>query len=368
MKAKAAVLFEAGKRLELCDVDVEAPHAGEVLIRMAAGGVCHSDLHVMTGHLGAQLPAVLGHEGSGVVAEVGPGVTSVKPGDHVIPLWRLSCGECEFCSDGRPALCAAGTQIRMSGRFIDGTTRFKLQGKEIKHFAGASTFSEYSVVPEKAVLKIPSDFPLDKAALLGCAVITGFGAVVNAARVKPGSSVVVIGTGGVGLNAVQGAAIAGAEKVIAVDLVDRKLDFARTFGATHTVNASSGKVVDEVRALTGGRGVDYAIEVIGSSATIRQAFDCLAKRGVAVVVGVTPFTSEVSVPIMPLVYEERVLTGSVYGSARPKTDIPRLIELYRAGKLKLDELLTRTYPFKEINEAYSALERGEVARSVVTFA
>ncbi len=367
MKAKAAVLFEVGKRLELCDVDVAAPQAGEVLIRMAAGGVCHSDLHAMTGHLVASLPAILGHEGAGVVADVGPGVTSLQPGDHVIPLWRLSCGVCEFCSDGRPALCNAGSQVRMTGRFLDGTTRFSLSGREIKHFAGVSTFSEYSVVPEKAVLKIPDDLPLDKAALLGCAVITGYGAVVNCARVKPGASVVVFGAGGVGLNAVQGAAIAGAEKIIAVDLVPKKLEYAREFGATHVVNASDGDPVAAVRALTSGRGVDYAFEVIGLPKTMRQAYDCLAKRGVCVVVGVAPMTMEVSVPVMSLVYEERVLTGSVYGSSRPTIDIPKLIALYRAGKLKLDELLTRTYPFTEINEAYAALERGEVARSVVTF-
>ncbi len=367
MKARAAVLFEVGKGLELRDVDVQAPKAGEVLLRMAAGGVCHSDLHVMTGHLGAPLPAILGHEGSGVVADVGPGVTSVKAGDHVLPLWRLSCGECEHCTDSRPALCAAGTQVRMTGRLLDGTTRFSLDGQEVRHFAGVSSFSEYSVVPERAVLKIPPDLPLDRAALVGCAVITGVGAVVNCARVRPGSSVAVFGTGGVGLNVVQGAALAGAERIIAVDLLDRKLEFARRFGATHAVNASAGDPVAQVRELTGGRGVDYAFEVIGLPKTMRQAFDVLAKRGLAVVVGVSPFTAEVSVPVMSLVYEERVITGSVYGSSRPRLDIPKLIDLYRAGRLKLDELLTRTYPFAEINEAYAALERGEVARSVVTF-
>jgi S-(hydroxymethyl)glutathione dehydrogenase / alcohol dehydrogenase len=367
MKARAAVLFEVGKRLEIREVDVERPRAGEVLIKMAAGGVCHSDLHVMTGHLVAALPAILGHEGSGVVADVGPGVTSVKPGDHVIPLWRLSCGQCEHCSDGRPALCAAGTQIRMTGRLLDGTTRFRLDGGEIKHFAGVSSFAEYSVVPEAAVLKIPDELPLDRAALLGCAVITGVGAAINCARVRPGASVVVFGTGGVGLNVVQGARLAGAEKIVAVDLLDRKLEFARRFGATHTVNGSSGDPVAQVRALTGGRGVDYAFEVVGTPKTMRQAWDCLAKRGMAVVVGVTPMTTEVAVPVMSLVYEERVLTGSVYGSSRPRLDIPKLIDLYRSGRLLLDELLTRTYPFAEINEAYAALERGEVARSVVTF-
>lgn len=367
MKSTAAVLFEAGQKFELHDVDVAAPKAGEVLVRMAAGGVCHSDLHVMTGHLTAPLPAILGHEGAGVVAEVGAGVTTVRPGDHVIPLWRVSCGECEHCTGGRPALCAAGLEVRRTGRLLDGTSRFTLDGKEIKHFNGVSTFSAYSVIPERSVLKIPEDLPLDRAALLGCAVITGVGAVFNCAKVRPGSSVLVIGTGGVGLNVVQGAALAGAERIIAVDLLDRKLEFARQFGATHTVNASSGDPVAAVRDLTGGRGVDYAFEVIGLPKTMRQAYDCLAKRGMAVVVGVSPFTAEVSVPVMSLVFEERVLTGSIYGSARPRHDIPMLIDLYRAKKLKLDELLTRSYPFKEINEAYAALERGEVARSVVTF-
>jgi Zn-dependent alcohol dehydrogenase len=255
----------------------------------------------------------------------------------------------------------------MTGRLSDGTTRFKLNGTEIKHFAGVSTFSEYSVIPEKAVLKVADDLPLDRAALFGCGVITGVGAVVNAARVRPGSSVAVFGAGGVGLNVVQGAALAGAEKIIAVDLLDNKLAFARQFGATHTVNASAGNPVAEVRSLTGGRGVDYAFEVIGLPATMRQAFDCLAKRGMAVVIGVAPMTTEVSVPVMSLVFEEKVLTGSLYGSAAPRIDIPKLIDLYRAGKLRIDELLTRTYPFEQINEAYAALERGEVARSVVTF-
>jgi S-(hydroxymethyl)glutathione dehydrogenase/alcohol dehydrogenase len=367
MKARAAILFEVGKKLEIREVELQPPQAGEVLIQMAAAGICHSDKHVMTGHLAAPLPAILGHEGAGVVAEIGSGVDSLKPGDHVIPLWRLSCGVCEFCSDGRPALCGAGVQIRMTGRLLDGTTRFKLDGKEIKHFAGVSSFSEYSVIPEKALLKIPKDFPLDKASLLGCGVITGVGAVFNRARVKPGSIVAVFGTGGVGVNVVQGAAIAGAEKIIAVDIRDNKLDYAKQFGATHLFNASKVKAVEEIRTLTGGRGVDYAFEVIGNPVTIRQAYDSLSKRGMAVAVGVTPMTTEVSVPIMTLVFEERVLTGSVYGSSRPWIDIPMLMNLYTAGKLKLDELLTRKYPFAEINDAYDALERGEGLRSIVTF-
>jgi S-(hydroxymethyl)glutathione dehydrogenase / alcohol dehydrogenase len=367
MKSKAAVLFEPKRKLELVEVDVEAPKAGEALVKMAAGGICHSDLHAMTGHLGSQLPAILGHEGSGVVAEIGPGVTSLKPGDHVIPLWRLACGTCEYCSDNRPALCAEGLQIRATGRLLDGTSRYKYNGKEIKHFYGVSSFSEYAVVPERALLKIDKDFPLDKAALLGCGVITGVGAVFNCAKVKPGSTVAVIGCGGVGNNVVQGAAIAGAEKIIAVDQLPNKLEYAKKFGATHTVNAKETNPVEAIKALTGGKGVDYAFEVIGYPATARQAYDSLKKRGMAVLIGVAPMTMEVSVPIMSLVIEEKILTGSVYGSGRPRIDIPMFIDLYKAGKLKLDELLTRRYPFSQINEAYEALERGEGLRSVVTF-
>jgi S-(hydroxymethyl)glutathione dehydrogenase / alcohol dehydrogenase len=367
MKARAAVLHGVGEKLDVREVEVDEPKTGEVLVHMAAGGVCHSDLHVMTGHLMASLPAVLGHEGAGVIAAVGPGVTVVKPGDHVLPLWRLSCGDCEYCANGRPALCAAGMQIRMTGRLADGTSRFSLDGREVKHFAGVSTFAEYSVIPERAVLKIPADIPLDRAALLGCGVITGVGAVINCARVKPGSSVAVFGAGGVGLNVVQGAALAGASTIIAVDLLDNKLALARQFGATQTVLASRGAPAEQVRALTGGRGVDYAFEVVGLPTTVRQAYDSLAKRGMAVVVGVSPTTAEVPVPLLSMVFEERVLTGSMYGSAVPRIDIPKLIELYRGGRLRLDELLTRTYPIEQINVAYEALERGEVARSVVTF-
>ena len=367
MKARAAVLFEPKQKLFIEEVEVPNPREDEVLVHMAAGGVCHSDLHVMKGDVIAPLPAVLGHEGSGVVAEVGPRVKDVQPGDHVIPLWRLSCGECEYCTGGRPALCAAGSEIRRTGKLPLGGTGFSLRGQEIKRFAGVSTFAEYSVIPEKALLKVPKEFPLDKAALLGCAVITGYGAVVSAAKVRPGSLVAVFGAGGVGLNVIQTAALAGAAMVITVDVRDNKLEFARQFGATHLVNASRGEAVEQVRAITGGRGVDYAFEVVGLPATMRQAFDVLAKRGVAVVVGIGPTKAEITIPVTPLNFEERILKGTLYGSARPRIDILKLIELYHAGKLKLDELLTRTYPIEQINEAYAALERGEVARSVVRF-
>jgi Zn-dependent alcohol dehydrogenase len=264
-------------------------------------------------------------------------------------------------------LCSAGAEIRKTGTLPGGGTGFTLNGKPIKRFGGVSTFSEYSVIPEKALLRIPRDFPLDRAALLGCAVITGYGAVVNAAEVRPGSLVAVFGAGGVGLNVIQGAALAGAGMIVAVDLRQNKLEYARRFGATHLVDASRGNAVEQVRAITGNRGVDYAFEVVGLPVTMRQAFDVLAKRGVAVVVGIGPTTGEVSIPVIPLAWEDRVLMGTLYGSSRPRIDILKLIELYRAGKLKLDELLTRSYPIEQINEAYAALERGEVARSVVTF-
>jgi S-(hydroxymethyl)glutathione dehydrogenase/alcohol dehydrogenase len=254
----------------------------------------------------------------------------------------------------------------MTGRFLDGKTRFKLDGQDIKHFAGVSTFSEFSIMPAAQALKIPDDFPLDIACLLGCGVITGVGAVFNCARVKPGSHVAVFGAGGIGLNIIQGAAIAGAEKIIAVDILDNKLEFAQQFGATHLVNASTQDAVEQIRELTGG-GADYAFEAVGSPEILRQTYDSVDKRGMAIAVGVTPMTTEVTVPIMALVFEEKILTGSLYGSARPWIDIPKLISLYNAGKLKLDELLTRRYAFEQINEAFEALERGEVARSIVTF-
>jgi NDMA-dependent alcohol dehydrogenase len=368
MKASAAVLFSAPGRLEVVDIDVAPPRAGEVLVAMAAGGVCHSDLHVMRGELIAPTPAVLGHEGSGVVAEVGEDVTSVDVGDHVVPLWRLSCGVCEYCSRGRPALCLAGTRVRNTGLMLDGTSRFSLDGKPIKSYAGVSTFSQYTVIPEKSLLKIDKDLPLPIAALLGCAVVTGFGAVTNAAKVTPGSTVAVFGgAGGVGLNVVQSAALAGAVKVIAVDRHESKLKKAVSFGATHTVDGSKLNAPETIRELTGGRGVDFAFDVVGAPAVTRAAYDSLTRMGTLVVIGLAPEGQDAGIPMKSVVYEERTIIGSLYGSGSPREEIPRLASLYRAGKLKLDELLTRTYPLAQINEAYDALERGEVLRSVVTY-
>lgn len=368
MKSPAAVLFSAPGKLDVIDIDVAPPHEGEVLVEMAAGGVCHSDLHVMRGELIAPTPAVLGHEGAGIVADVGAGVKSVKQGDHVIPLWRLSCGDCEYCTRGRPALCLAGTRVRNTGLMLDGTSRFSFDGKPIKTYAGVSTFSRYTVVPEKALLKIDNDLPLTIAALLGCAVVTGFGAVANAAKVMPGNTVAVFGgAGGVGLNVVQSAALAGAASVIAVDRHASKLAAALHFGATHTVDVSRLDAPQTIRELTNGRGVDFAFDVVGAPVATRQAYDSLTRMGTLIAIGLSPESLDASIPMKSLVYEERKIIGSLYGSGSAREEIPRLASLYRAGKLKLDELLTRTYPLSQINQAYDALERGEVLRSVVTY-
>ncbi|MBI2938854.1 MAG: Zn-dependent alcohol dehydrogenase, partial [Chloroflexi bacterium] len=328
---------------------------------------CHSDLHVMRGDVPAPLPAILGHEGAGVVEAVGDGVTSVKPGDHVVFLWRASCGHCYFCSRGRPALCDMGAGIRWSGRLADGTSRYRRDAEEIRHFAGVSSFAEYSVLPEAGVIPIRRDVPLDKAATVGCAVMTGVGAAINAAKVEPGASVVVIGCGGVGLNVIQGAALAGAERIIAVDVLPNKLEYARVFGATHTLNARDGGVVEAVRELTEGRGADYAFEVIGRPETIRQVYEVIRRGGTAVVVGIAPTTAEVSLNASSIMLQEKTLRGTLYGSCVPHTDVPRLLGLYVAGKLKLDELISREYPIEQINDAFAALERGEVARSIIRF-
>ena len=346
------------------EVELASPRVGEVRVRVAAAGVCHSDYHVMSGDLAAQLPAVLGHEGAGVVEEVGPGVTSVSPGDHVVLLWRTSCGRCEYCSIGRPALCVVGMAVRNSGLLADGTSRLRRGDTEIRHFAGVSCFAEQTVCSERAVLKIPSDLPLAVAALAGCAVMTGVGAVVNTARVEPGSTVLVIGAGGVGLCAVMGAVLSGASRVIAADINPAKLEMATSFGATDVVDSSREDTVDAVRELTDG-GTDYAFEVIGRTDTLEQAVRAVRVGGTAVAVGIAPTGTSAAVNVQQLVMQEKTLRGSIYGSTRPYADFPRLFELYRRGRLPLDRLVTREWPLERINEAYDALLAGEVARSVV---
>ncbi len=362
---KAAVLRQTGAPLQIEQLVLDPPRAGEVRVRIEAAGVCHSDYHYMKGDLAHPLPVVLGHEGAGIVEEVGAGVTSVAPGDHVVLLWRTSCGRCEFCNRGKPALCSLGAGIRASGMLMDGTSRLHASsGEEMHHFLGVSCFAEEAVCPEAAVLKIPHDVPLPIAALAGCSVMTGVGAVINTARVEPGSSVLVIGAGGVGLSVVMGAVLAGAGQIIAADLAEPKLELARSFGATHVVNAASEDVVKTVRGLT-GEGVDYSFEVIGNVETMAQAVRALRRAGVATLVGIAQVGATFSVNALDLVLQEKSIRGSIYGSTRPAADFPRLFELYKSGRLPLDRLLTRRYPLEEINEAYQAMLGGEVARSVV---
>ncbi|HEX5418182.1 MAG TPA: Zn-dependent alcohol dehydrogenase [Chloroflexota bacterium] len=363
---KAAVLYAANTPLQVEELSVEDPKRGEVMVRVAAGGVCHSDLHVMNGDLGAPLPVVLGHEGAGIVEKVGEGVGDFAPGDHVLLLWRASCGHCPHCLRGRPALCEMGTGIRWSGRLTDGTSRFRRGNDEIRHFNGVSSFGELTVLPREGLVKIDPTIPLEKAAIVGCAVMTGVGAVVNTARVAPGESIAVIGCGGVGLNVVQGAALAGAEKIVAVDVLDNKLEYARQFGATHVVNAQEGDPIEAVKEITRG-GADYVFEVIGNPKTMSQGYQMTRRGGTLIIVGVARTGSEVSFPAPSLMLDEKTVRGSLYGSCRPEFDVPRFLNLYRAGKLKLDELISREYPLAQINEAFAALAHGEVARSIIRF-
>ena len=343
------------------------PQKGEVCVEMKAAGVCHTDYSVMKGQLNAPLPAILGHEGAGVVVEVGDGVSDIQLGDHVIPLWRLSCGECEYCLRRRPALCAVGSKIRSSGRMSDGRSRFSFGGKEIFHFAGVSAFSNFSVIPEGAVLKISKDLPFDLAALIGCSVITGVGSAMNAAEMRPGCSVAVFGAGGIGVNVIQGAILEGAKEIIAIDQYDSRLEQAKTFGATKLINSKKEDPVAAIRQFTNERGVDFAFEAVGLPITIQQAYESLSKAGKAIVIGIPSNTAKISISAVPLVFEERTITGSLYGSASPRLDIPKMINLYKDGKLNLEKLLTNQYPLEEINEAYDAMISGESLRSVITF-
>jgi S-(hydroxymethyl)glutathione dehydrogenase/alcohol dehydrogenase len=362
---KAAVLFEAGSPLVIEELEIDEPKAGEVLVRIGATGVCHSDWHFINGEWQCPKPVVLGHEASGVVAAVGPGVTAVQPGDHAILSFRPNCGRCFFCTSGRPVLCN-GWPPAWEGMH-DGTKRLHLRGQDVVTMGRVGSFAEYAVVPAEQVVPIRKDVPLEIAAVVGCAVATGVGAVINAAKVEPGSSVVVIGCGGVGLNVILGARLVSAGRIIAVDLLDNKLEYARSFGATHTINASQEDAVKAVRALTGGLGADYAFEAIGRAATIEQAFDCVRPGGVAVVVGMMPHGAKASFNGYLMAFQEKTIKGTLYGSIRPTIDLPRLLELYMAGKLPLDRLITRRYRLEEINEGFDRLARGEVARGVVTF-
>ena len=360
---KAAVLYEYGQPLVVEEVELDPPQAGEVTVRMAASGVCHSDLHTIRGTHPWALPVILGHEGAGVVEEVGPGVTHVEPGDHVMLSWLPYCGSCRFCAIGRPNLCE-GMDWSNEGLMADRSTRFHRDGTRIHHY-NTSSFAERSVVPAQTAIRVDPSLPLTEVALMGCAVMTGVGAILNSARVRPGESVAVVGCGGVGLNAIQGARIAGAGAILALDVVPSKLELARELGATHTLDASTPDVVSVARELLGG-GADHAVEAIGRKATIELAVALTGRGGQTVLIGLAPPDDHVALDTLPLVFEERSIRTSWYGSCRPLVDFPLLVDRYRDGNLRLDTLL-EPCRLEDVNDAFAALDAGVAARRVIVF-
>jgi S-(hydroxymethyl)glutathione dehydrogenase / alcohol dehydrogenase len=358
---KAAVLYEVEKPLVVDDVELEGPKKGEVLVKVAAAGICHSDLSFIEGRWRIRTPLVMGHEGAGVVDEVGEGVTQVQPGDHVIFSWVASCGVCRNCSRGKPYLCTNTPLSTMK----DGTTRFKKGDQALFHQTGVSSFAEYTVADETSMVKIREDMPLDRAALISCGVLTGVSAVVNTAKVDLGSSVAVFGCGGVGLNVIQGAKLVGATKIIAIDKLDNKLAMAKDFGATHVINATTEDPVARIKEIT-GNGADYAFEVIGVPEVVAQAFDATDAAGTTVMVGMPPLRAPLTINTLGL-FLGKTLKGAYFGSAHFRTEMPALVDLYMEGRLKLDELISRTYPLDRINDAFDAMKKGEVARSIIKF-
>ncbi len=366
---RAAVLNGLNQPLEIVDLDLADPGPGEVKVRMGASGVCHSDLSVQNGTMFSPIPCVLGHEGAGVIEAVGEGVTRVAPGDHVVVSWVPQCGTCFYCTRGQGYLCETSGLAMATGALLDGSTRWSRDGAAVHQMAGAGTFAEAAILTEIAVVKIDKDIPLASAALVGCGVLTGAGAALNTAQIKRGDTVAVLGCGGVGLNAIQGAKLAGAERVIAIDMFDAKLELARQFGATDTVKPVDGNAVAQVQELTGGRGADVAFEVIGMPATIDQTINMTRRGGQAILVGVPRMDVSISIPaFLGLVYQDKIVHGCWYGSSNVNEDVPRLIGLYADGQLKLDELISRRIDLGEVNDAFDAMGTGEVARSVIEFA
>jgi S-(hydroxymethyl)glutathione dehydrogenase / alcohol dehydrogenase len=362
---RASVLFEPRTPLKVEEVELEAPREGEVLVRMAASGVCHSCLHAADGSWkGVPMPIVLGDEGAGVVETVGPGVRTLAPGDHVILSWAPTCGRCHYCVIGRPNLC----ERRMPGRGVlpDGTTRMSLGGTPVYHYGHVATYASRTVVHESSAIAIDPAMPLDRAALIGCSVMTGIGAVINTAAVPPGASIAVFGAGGIGLNVVQGGAMVAAHPIIAVDVKPSKLAQAEALGATHAIDASKDDPVTEIRRIT-RRGADFTFVAVGDAAAVGQAADALAPGGTCVVIGVPATGHTVPLDVRPLVTGERVIRGSSYGSARTREDLPRMVSLYQAGKLKIDELITKRYGLEDANEAFRALAAGELGRGLIVF-
>jgi S-(hydroxymethyl)glutathione dehydrogenase/alcohol dehydrogenase len=363
---KAAVLYEVGK-LVVEELDLDPPREGEVLVKLTASGVCRSDHARVTGKRPLPLPIVLGHEGAGVVEEVGKGVKALKAGDNVVLSWIAPCGACRYCLMGRPNLCTTAIANGAKGVMPDGTRRLRRGDSYIHHMYALSTFAERAVVPEQAAVKIRSDLDMHVAALIGCAVATGIGAVINTARVAPGNTVAIFGAGGVGLNVIQGAALVNAGRIIAVDIAPEKLDFARKLGATDTINSTKADPIQAVKEMTAGEGVDYAFDAVGSPGTLLQAFESTRKAGMTIMIGMPPVGTQVSVPGLALPFGEKVLTGSFYGSCVPKLDFPRIADLYATGKIRLDELVTRRFSIDQVADAFVELESGRSARCLIVY-
>jgi NDMA-dependent alcohol dehydrogenase len=365
---KAAVLPALDAPLEIREVEVDPPHAGEVKVRMGASGVCHSDLSIQNGTLMSPTPIVLGHEGAGIIEEVGEGVTGLAPGDHIVISWVPQCGTCFFCVRDQGELCETSSLALATGGLLDGTTRFTSGGTPLYQMAASGTFSEETIIPAIGAVKIPKDLDLRVAALIGCGVLTGVGAALNTARIRKGDTVAVIGCGGVGLNVIQGARIAGAEHIVGIDMLENKLQLAKEFGATTTVNASQTDAVSQVMEMTGQRGADVAFEVIGLGPTIDQTITMTRRGGQSILVGVPRMEVMLNLPaFFGVVLAEKTIKGCWYGSSNVQRDVPRLIEYYKKGELKLDELISRTIKLDQVNEAFEALKAGEVARSVIQY-
>jgi S-(hydroxymethyl)glutathione dehydrogenase/alcohol dehydrogenase len=369
MKTRAAVARAAGQPLSLEEVDLAGPRAGEVLVEIKATGICHTDEFTLSGADPEGLfPSILGHEGAGIVVDVGPGVTSVAKGDHVIPLYTPECRQCEYCLSRKTNLCVAIRATQGRGLMPDGTSRFSCAGEVIHHYMGTSTFANYTVLPEIAVAKIRPDAPFDKVCYIGCGVTTGIGAVINTAKVEPGARVVVFGLGGIGLNVLQGARMAGAEMIVGVDLNPNRKAIAEKFGMTHFVNPAevAGDLVPYLVDLTRG-GADYSFECIGNVKVMRQALECCHRGwGQSIIVGVAGAGQEIATRPFQLV-TGRVWKGTAFGGARGRTDVPRIVDWYMDGRINIDDLITHVLPFEQINEGFDLLRRGESIRTVVTY-
>ena len=369
MKTRAAVAWEAGKPLEIMEINLEGPHDGEVLIRNVATGVCHTDAYTLSGSDPEGIfPSILGHEGGSVVEEIGSGVSSVSVGDHVIPLYTPECKKCKFCTSGKTNLCQSIRATQGQGLMPNGTSRFSSGGKTVFHYMGTSTFSEYTVIPEIALAKINSEAPLEKVCLLGCGITTGIGAVINTAKVEAGSVVAIFGLGGVGLGAIQGAVMAGASRIVAIDVNEEKEEFARSLGATDFINPKDhDSLIQEVVVdLTDG-GVDYSFECVGNVDLMRSALECCHKGwGESVIIGVAGAGQEISTRPFQLV-TGRVWKGSAFGGVKGRSQLPGYVEKYLKGELKVDEFITYTMPLEEINQAFDLMHEGKSIRSVIHF-